>query len=131
MRIADAFALENVIGDFDAAFAGFWWSHVRRQDLMSFLAGLHRRLPNGAVVVFVDNRYVTESSLPITRSDEAGNTYQRRTLNNGMVHEVLKNFPSRREIVAEIAAAGGQDMQYCELAYYWYATYVVGARHGQ
>jgi hypothetical protein len=34
-----------VAGDFDAAFAGFWWLHVRRQELVAFLTGLHRRLP--------------------------------------------------------------------------------------
>ena len=126
-RNANAFNLIDVAGDFDAAFAGFWWSHVRRQDLASFLTGLHRRLPLGATVVIVDNRYVSGSNSPITRSDTAGNTYQRRTLNDGTVHEVLKNFPSSAEVVAAITAADGRDVQYRELTYYWYTSHVVGS----
>lgn len=124
---ADAFKLMDVTGHFDAAFAGFWWSHVQRQDLLPFLAGLHRRLPQGAAVVFVDNRYVPGSNWPITRSDGNGNTYQRRALDDGTVHEVLKNFPSSAEVVGAITAAGGRDVSYRELTYYWYASYVVGS----
>jgi SAM-dependent methyltransferase len=126
-RKADAFDLMGVAGHFDAAFAGFWWSHVRRQSLLSFLAGLHRRLPQGARVAFVDNRYVPGSNWPITRSDDTGNTYQRRTLDDGTVHEVLKNFPSCADVIGAITAAGGQDVLYRELTYYWYVSYVVGS----
>jgi len=125
-RMADAFDLMDVAGQFDAAFAGFWWSHVHRQNLRGFLTGLHRRLSAGAIVVLVDNRYVSGSNWPITRTDDAGNTYQRRTLNDGSVHEVLKNFPSAEEIVSTISAAGGRDVLHRSLTYYWYVSYVVG-----
>src|SRR5687768_9288740 len=30
---ADALALDELPGEWDAAFAGFWWSHVPRSDL--------------------------------------------------------------------------------------------------
>jgi SAM-dependent methyltransferase len=126
-RVADAFQLADVPGEFDAGFAGFWWSHVLRQDLSRFLIGFHRRLPHGTIVLVVDNRYVAGSNWPIARSDDMGNTYQRRQLNDGSVHEVLKNFPSPSEVVAEISAAGGHDIVCRELRYYWYTTYVVGA----
>jgi hypothetical protein len=36
----------------------------------------------------------TPSNTPISRRDADGNTYQRRTLDDGSVHEVLKNFPT-------------------------------------
>ena len=49
-RVADAFDLDGVPGTFDAALAGFWWSHVRSQDLPRFLTGLHRRVGKGARV---------------------------------------------------------------------------------
>jgi hypothetical protein len=74
---------------------------------------------------------VPGSSSPITRSDAAGDTHQRRPLNNGTVHEVVKNFPSSGEVGAAIRAAGGDDVQYRELTYYWYACYVVGANVAQ
>jgi SAM-dependent methyltransferase len=60
---ADAFALAEVTGDFDAAFAGFWWSHVPRDNLSRFLDGLHARLGGGASVLFLDSRY----DLPVPR----------------------------------------------------------------
>jgi ubiquinone/menaquinone biosynthesis C-methylase UbiE len=125
----DAFDLERVPGTFDAAFAGFFWSHIRHRDIQRFLNGLNRRLASGARVVLVDNRYVEGSNYPITRTDEEGNTYQTRTLENGSVHEVLKNFPSSIALRTALEAAGGMDVEVVELQHYWYATYsVLGGR---
>src|SRR5215212_811305 len=55
--LGDAFAPGDVPGTFDAAFAGFWLSHVLRSDVGRFLDGLHRRLLPGSVVLLLDNRY--------------------------------------------------------------------------
>lgn len=123
--MADAFKLVAVPGEFDAAFAGFWWSHMLRRDVGRFLAGLHCRLARGSRVMLVDNRYVEGSNWPITRTDEDGNTYQRRKLNDGAEYEVLKNFPRSAEISDAIETAGGGEIVVCELEYYWYATYEV------
>jgi SAM-dependent methyltransferase len=123
-RRADAFALGAVGGVFDAAFAGFWWSHVERAALPRFLDGLHHRLAPGATVVFVDNRYVEGSSTPISRVDADGNSYQLRTLDDGSTHEVLKNFPSAREL--ERAVAGrAEEVDVMELPHYWCLSYRV------
>jgi ubiquinone/menaquinone biosynthesis C-methylase UbiE len=105
--VADAFALDAVAGSFNAAFVGFWWSHVRQADLPRFLTGLHRRLQPGSLVVVLDNKYVEGSNSPITRTDAEGNTYQRRQLERGTTHEVLKNFPSPTAVQAAIEASGG------------------------
>ena len=37
--IGDALALDQVSGTFDAAFVGFWWSHIEHKDLHRFLTG--------------------------------------------------------------------------------------------
>jgi SAM-dependent methyltransferase len=124
---ADAFALDGVSGAFDAAFAGFWISHVHRHDLQRFLTGLHRRLPSGSLVLLADNRYVDGSNWPITRTGVDGNTYQRRRLLDGTEHEVLKNFPSPAEVRDAIEVFGGKRPTVCELTYYWYATYQVAS----
>ena len=120
---ADAFALDTVPGNFDAAFAGFLWSHIRHRDVHRFLTGLNRRLGAGALVVLVDNNYVEGSNYPITRTDDEGNTYQRRTLENGSVHEVLKNFPTAAELRETLTAAGATDVSIVELQHYWCASY--------
>ena len=129
-RNADAFALDGVSGAFDAAFAGFWISHVQRNDVQRLLTGVHRKLPSGSVVLLTDNRYVDGSNWPITRSDVDGNTYQRRRLLDGTEYEVLKNFPSPAEVRYAIEASGGSTISVCELTYYWYVTYEVASGAG-
>lgn len=97
LRVLDAYALDDAgpLGDerFDAAFAGFWWSHVPLARLPGWLDALHARLLPGATVAMLDNRYVPGSSTPIARTAADGDTFQRRTLDDGSTHEVLKNFP--------------------------------------
>lgn len=126
-HLADAFNLTPVPGEFDAAFAGFWWSHVPREELPRFLRGLNSRLRAGARVMLLDNRYVAGSSTVISRADPAGNTYQLRSLENGVQYEILKNFPSAAEVRDCLVANGGHSADVTELPYYWYATYVVRA----
>jgi len=121
--LSDAFDLGAVPGAFGSAFVGFFWSHILRADVQRFLKGLHARLAGPARVMIIDNRYVQGSNSPITRVDDEGNTYQERRLENGSKHEVLKNFPSVDDVVAQIEAAGGHDVHMNELEHYWCATY--------
>ena len=98
----DAYAFDGLRRDrrFDAAFAGCWWSHVPLSRLGRWLEALHEHLAPGARVIFLDNSFVQASKLPLTRRDDEGNTYQRRTLDDGSVHEVLKNFPTFEQACA-------------------------------
>jgi len=119
----DAYSLEG-LGKalFDAAFAGCWWSHVPLQRLPGWLASLHERLTGGARVVMLDNRFVQSSSTPIVRADAAGNTYQRRTLDDGSVHEVLKNFPSFEQACA-LLGPRARDPEWIPYEHYWILSY--------
>ncbi len=121
-RLADAYALQEVPGQFDMAFIGFFWSHVLRADLPRFLQGLHARLGPGAAVTVLDNRYVPGSSSPVSRTTPEGDTFQRRTLNDGREYEILKNFPDRSQFTAD-AAAVGTDVEWTSLRYFWLATF--------
>ena len=109
--VADAYALPDELGLFDAAFAGFWWSHVPRRERSRFLEALDRRLLPGARIALLDNLLVEGSSTPIAHRDADGNTYQVRRLDDGSEHTVLKNFPAEEELRADIAAFG-HDMSY-------------------
>jgi demethylmenaquinone methyltransferase/2-methoxy-6-polyprenyl-1,4-benzoquinol methylase len=124
--VGDVFALDRIAGDFDAAFVGFLISHVTRGERFRFLRGLHHRILQGSCVMLVDNRYVEASNWPITRTDDEGNTYQRRRLENGEEYEVLKNFLSAAEVRECIEEAGGRGVEVEELRYYWCATYRTG-----
>ncbi len=120
--VADAYHLENVDGDFTAGFAGFWWSHVPKERLQSFLTTFHRKLQPGAIVCFVDNQYVEGSSTPISHTDKSGNSYQRRLLKDQSEYRVVKNFPTQKELLASVApwttAARVMEQQY-----YWTLSY--------
>ena len=118
----DAYALPDFGRRHDALLAGHWWSHVLLSRLDAFLSGVARAAAPGAIVVFFDNRYVEGSSTPISRRDAQGNTYQARKLDNGSAHEVLKNFPTERELI-ERASAHGLDAKVELLDYYWLLTY--------
>ena len=109
---------------FDAAFTACWWSHVPLARLPGWLATLHARLLPGARVVMLDNAYVQTSSTPISRRDEAGNTYQNRPLDDGSVHEVLKNFPTREEAVAMLGPRA-HDAKWIEYEHYWVLSYLL------
>jgi demethylmenaquinone methyltransferase/2-methoxy-6-polyprenyl-1,4-benzoquinol methylase len=110
---------------FNAAFAGFWWSHVPLARLPGWLALLHEQLTSGARVVMIDNRFVAASSTPISRSDADGNTWQRRNLSDGSQHDVLKNFPTAQAAFSAVAAAGdrARDPQWTEFEHYWLLSY--------
>jgi demethylmenaquinone methyltransferase/2-methoxy-6-polyprenyl-1,4-benzoquinol methylase len=118
----DAYTLAALDGTFDAAFAGCWWSHVPLEQLGGWLDLLHARLEPGARVVFLDNAFVQTSSTPISRRDARGNTYQNRTLDDGSVHEVVKNFPTRDEAFALLGprAVGPEWIAY---EHYWILSY--------
>ena len=124
-RVADAYSLPGELGVFDGAFAGFWWSHVPVRTRSSFLACLDQRLAPRAKVVLLDNLFVDGSSTPISHRDGDGNSYQRRRLEDGSEHIVLKNFPAEAELCADVEAFG-QNMQFVRLQYYWLFSYEKG-----
>ena len=120
----DAYTLDGVDerGPFNAAFTGCWWSHVPLQRLDAWLALLHERLAPGSVVVMLDNRFVREQSTTLTRTDVVGNTYQNRTLDDGSVHEVLKNFPSLDEAMPRLGPRA-RGAQWHTWEHYWALVY--------
>lgn len=123
-HIADAYALPDALGQFDAAFAGFWLSHIPRSRVKTFLVNLHARLYPGSSVLLLDNLYVEGSSHPIVEHDLEGNSYQSRGLLDGTSHRVLKNFPSEGDLL-EMIDGLGEKPQYHKLDYYWTFQYEV------
>ncbi len=107
---------------FDGAFSGCWWSHIPLERLASWLELLHARLDPGAHVVMLDNSYGQTSSTPLSRRDAQGNTYQVRPLDDGSLHEVLKNFPTRDEAFAAIGARA-RNPEWIAYEHYWVLNY--------
>lgn len=107
---------------FEALFAGFIWSHVKLEDLPKFIAVLNASVLPGSTIVIVDNTFVKGSNLPITETDEQGNTYQSRELSDGSKHRVLKNFPTR-DFLRSTFAGHSSEFNLTDLTYYWLLTY--------
>lgn len=115
---ADAFSPGGACEGCDAAFAGFWWSHVRKSGIAQWLAAMAKVLPSRSLVAMLDNRYVEGSSTPLSRRDAEGNTYQVRPLLSGETHEVLKNFPTAAEL-ADAVRPHAREAHLEETQYYW------------
>lgn len=123
---ADAYA-SAVAERFNAGLSAFWWSHVPKSRMRTFLRDFHRVLAPGAKVMFLDNTYVEGISTPIYRSDAQGNTYQLRRLGDGSTHEVLKNFPTQSELRAAVKGLA-LDVRVEFLPHYWMLTYLLPER---
>jgi demethylmenaquinone methyltransferase/2-methoxy-6-polyprenyl-1,4-benzoquinol methylase len=119
---SDTYSLANVEAHYTAGFHGFWWSHIPIQRIGEFLDCFHSALPEGALVIMIDNAYVEGSSTPIARRDEHGNTFQIRELQDGSKHEVLKNFPSSSELRTTLQPHA-DELQMTQLDYYWMFRY--------
>jgi SAM-dependent methyltransferase len=120
--IGDAYAPPHRAGGFDAAFAGFWFSHVPLSRRLEFLSGLNAAVGHDARVVLLDNRFVEGSSSPIAEQDAEGNTYQMRHLLDGATHRVLKNFPTEAEL-RSLACGVGKEIRFVKWEYYWALEY--------
>ena len=122
-QTADIFNLVN-IAKHESLFGGFVWSHVQLQDLPHFIDIVNSHVENGGTVVFMDNNYVSGSNLPLTDKDEAGNTYQTRTLENGTKHKVLKNFVTET-FIRQLLTGKASDIHFIRLEYYWILKYKI------
>jgi 2-polyprenyl-3-methyl-5-hydroxy-6-metoxy-1,4-benzoquinol methylase len=118
----DIFDPDN-LNRYESLFGGFIWSHIKLHDLNNFLDILKRKVVPGGLIVLMDNNYVEGSSLPVTETDEAGNTYQARMLENGTSYKVLKNFPSESFLMKLIEGLGN-DAQFINLKHYWILKFI-------
>ncbi len=120
--VSDAYDLSGVQGEFDAAFAGCWISHVPIEDQRKWFTRLHAKLAPGARVFLLDNSSEQCARLPIVATDDHGNTYQERVTDDGATHKVLKNFPTAQALIDLV---GADNMQFDQLTHYWTFSYRV------
>lgn len=125
--VGDAYALPAYQQSFNAAFAGFWFSHVPLQRQREFLLGLNAVLQPGARVVLLDNLFVEGSSSAISERDAGGDTYQSRKLGDGSTHRILKNFPTEAQLRALAECGVGASPVFTRWQFYWAFEYRVPA----
>ena len=64
------------------------------------------------------------SSTPISERTEEGDTYQQRSLDDGSIHRVLKNFPNADELLRNIEPYSNE-ANYRQWAYFWALEYTL------
>jgi len=124
--VGDAYDPPRAAPPYDAAFAGFWLSHVPRARLAAFLRALHAALQAGSTIVFLDNRWVEGGSSPIVERDAEGDTWQLRRLDDGTTHRVLKNFPEEAELRALVERDAAR-VDHVAWRHYWALAYTLAA----
>jgi 2-polyprenyl-3-methyl-5-hydroxy-6-metoxy-1,4-benzoquinol methylase len=123
-ELADAYTFAASLGVYQGAFAGLWFSHVPVAERARFFASLHARLSPSSRVILLDNNGAQLKDFPIAETDHDGNTYQLRTLRDGSVHRVLKNFPKSSDLHALVAGVASS-IKVRELENFWLLQYTL------
>ena len=106
---------------FDAAFAGFWWSHVPLARLPA-VAGdcCTRGCEPARASCILDNRFVAGSSTPISAPRRRRQHLpDSAALDDGSTHEVLKNFPQPRAGLCRAGPARARRRSGSNYGHYW------------
>lgn len=109
---------------YDGVFGGFIWSHILLQDLHPLMESIREWLLPGGIAAFIDSNCVEgtpHDQRKTTETDEQGNQYQTRRLENGTSHRVLKNFPTQEQVVQVLSKIAPTDIHFTQLKYYWIA----------
>jgi SAM-dependent methyltransferase len=120
-QTADIFNLTGNVKH-ESLFGGFIWSHIKLQDLNNLIDITNSLVKNDGTIVFMDNNYVEGSNLSVIDTDNLGNTYQTRALENGTTHRVLKNFPTE-QFIRQLLTSKATDLNFINLEYYWILKY--------
>lgn len=114
---SDIYKLNNNVKH-ESLFAGFIWSHIKLQELERFIITVNNLVKHGGTIVLMDNNFVEGSSTLISETDDFGNTYQIRKLEDGTMHKILKNFPDEDFIKYQLKNKA-TNIKFINLKYYW------------
>jgi ubiquinone/menaquinone biosynthesis C-methylase UbiE len=122
---ADVFNLPFKNVSFNGGMADFWFSHIPREKIESFLEDFHCLLESGSLVLVADNVYIAGIGGEFVKKEGDVNTYKRRKLGDGSEHLVLKNYFSSGELTEifarHVRGFGRKNVFYGK--YYWYLFY--------
>jgi demethylmenaquinone methyltransferase/2-methoxy-6-polyprenyl-1,4-benzoquinol methylase len=90
----------------DVVFFSFWLSHVPRRRFDDFWRLVRRCLAPGGRVFLMDNRHDPGLTVPDPYVFAEGEDVQRRRLNDGSEHRVVKVFYEPEDLTSRLAAIG-------------------------
>ena len=118
----DAFDLAAVEGEFDAACANFWFSHIEKANIRKFLEGLHGRIPAGSPVYMAVNVYIEELGGTLVHKPGSADTYKLRRLGDGSSYEIVKNYYTADEL-RHIFEGGAEGLRVEVGQCFWQVSY--------
>lgn len=121
LRVADAYDLPDDLGEFTAVFIGFWWSHVKREEYVKFLAKLKAKVGKDVLIVLLDETYVEGSSATVARTDMEGNTYHIGVAPDGERYEIPTTYPTDSSLRKKLTPAV-REIRIVRMEYYWLLT---------
>ena len=123
--LADVFAMPTLnAGQYAACFAGFLWSHIKREEQAHVLAQLTKAAGKGSILVLLDDNDVEGVTAPIARTDLEGNTFQLRMQEDGSRVEIVKNFHTDSFLRKRIGLAA-RDIRVFRNEHYWMLSCVL------
>ncbi len=121
-EVADMYDFESE-NKYEGFFGGFIWSHIKIQDLDNFVGSLKRLIKPDGKIAFIDSNPLKSTNHDLKRiikTDDFGNTYQKRMVENGNKYLVLKNFPNK-EFICEKLSKIANNIEIVQTKYYWTA----------
>ena len=119
---ADAYRLDSVTGEFNGLMAMFWFSHVPRDRLGKFLAGITARIRPGSAVFMADNVFAEGLGGVLVEPTSERDTYKRRPLPDGSTRDILKNYYDISQL-RRIFKRHGQVLALESDRYFWSIQY--------
>ena len=96
---ADMFGQSFGVNRYDVIALGFWFSHQPRQEHLRLFEILTAPLKESGLIWMIDNNPPAEGPrVQLVRTDEHGNCFRRRFLDNGEGYVIMKNYFSRSEL---------------------------------
>ncbi|MEH7464710.1 hypothetical protein V7166_22480 [Bacillus thuringiensis] len=109
---------------FNGAYANFWFSHIPKENIFSFLEQFHEVLESGSIVCMVDNMYNEGMGGTLISKPDDENTYKIRSLASGQQYEIIKNYYSKEELTT-IFEPFAVDLEIHMNTCFWIVTYKV------
>jgi ubiquinone/menaquinone biosynthesis C-methylase UbiE len=94
----DAFSLKSVSDIFNAGLANFWFSHIHKSKIISFLDTFHKKLQKKSIIIMTDNVFNKDIGGELIKIHGDENTYKIRTLSDGTTYRILKNYYNEEEL---------------------------------
>jgi len=121
-EVADMYDFESE-NKYEGFFGGFIWSHIKIQDLDEFMVNLKKMIKPKGKLAFIDSnpsKGTNHCLKRIVKTDDFGNTYQERKVENGNKYLVLKNFPNYGFICEKLSKIAIK-IEIVQTKYYWIA----------